>query len=275
MLEMSIVWLRVATGLYSIGLLHAILTALRKRSGLFDFATVTFCIGVVIHFVAIVQVGVAIGSLPVNNVNESMSLCGFLIAVGYLILYWRYQFASLSICIFPLVFIMTQVGSMEFPVASWSDMRLRNAWLLLHVFLVLLGYAGLALTALASLFYLVRERQLKSKIKTTGRFFDRLPPLGTLDNLITGAMGFGFVFITLGVIVGSTWAFVELGTSWIGQAKIAISLITWFFYLVMIFLRTTAGWRGRKAAIMALSVVGFSALTWVAHAGLTADHLAR
>ncbi len=66
-------------------------------------------------------------------------------------------------------------------------------------------------------------------------------------------MGFGFVFITLGVIVGSTWAFIEYGTRWLGQAKIAISLITWIFYLVMIFLRMTAGWRGRKAAFMALT----------------------
>ncbi len=273
MLEMSIVWLRVATGLYSIGLLHSILTVLRRQSGLFKIATGAFCVGVVLHMVAIVQLGVGTGSLPVNNVNESMSLCAFLIALGYLIVYWRYQFASLSICVFPLVFIMTQVGSMEFAVASWTDIRVRNAWLLLHVFLVLLGYAGLALTAIASLFYLVRERQLKTK--TRSPLFERLPPLGTLDNVITGAMGFGFVFITLGVIVGSTWAFIELGTRWIGQAKIAISLITWLFYLVMIFLRTSAGWRGRKAALMALSVVGFSALTWVAHAGLTAERLVR
>ena len=126
---------------------------------------------------------------------------------------------------FPLVFLMTQVGSMEYPVASWTDVRVRNAWLLLHVFLVLLGYAGLALTALASGFYLIRERQLKTK--TTSRFFDRLPPLGTLDNLITAAMGFGFVFVTLGVIVGSTWAFIEYGTRWLGQATIGISLMTW------------------------------------------------
>jgi ABC-type uncharacterized transport system permease subunit len=273
MLEMSIVWLRVATALYSIGLLHAILTVLRRKSGLFGVATGSFFAGVVIHFVAIVQLGVGTGSLPVNNVNESMSLCGFLIAVGYLLLYWRYQFASLSICVFPLVFIMTQVGSMELPVGSWSDIRVRQAWLLLHVFLVLLGYAGLALTAIASLFYLVRERQLKTK--TTSRLFDRLPPLGALDNLITGAMGFGFVFVTLGVIVGSTWAFIEYGTRWLGQPTIAISLMTWLMYLVMIFLRTTAGWRGRKAAFMVLTVVGFSALTWVAHAGLRADHLVR
>jgi ABC-type uncharacterized transport system permease subunit len=273
MLEMSIVWLRVATGLYSIGLLHAILTVLRKQSGLFKIALGAFCVGVVLHFVAIVQLGVGTGGIPVNNFSESLSLCGFLIAVGYLVVYWRYQFESLGVCVYPLVFIMTQVGSMEFPVATWSDIRVRNAWLLLHVFLVLLGYAGLAFAAIASLFYLVRERQLKTK--TASWFSDRLPPLMTLDNLITGAMGFGFVFITLGVIVGSTWAFIEYGTRWIAQAKIAISLITWVFYLVMIFLRMTAGWRGRKAAVMALSVLGFSVLTWAAHAGLQADKLVR
>lgn len=269
--EMSIVWLRVATALYSLGLLHAILTALRKESRLFPIALGAFCVGVVLHFVAIVQLGVASGGIPVNNLNESMSVCAFLIALAYLFVYWQYQFAGLSICIFPLVFIMTQVGSMEFPVSSWTDIRVRKAWLLLHILLVLLGYAGLALTAIASIFYLVRERQLKRK--TTSKLFDRLPPLGTLDNLITNSMGFGFVFITLGVIVGSTWAFIEFGTKWLGEARIQISLITWLFYLLMIFLRMTAGWRGRKAAIMALSVLGFSVLTWAAHAGLKPESL--
>jgi hypothetical protein len=43
----------------------------------------------------------------------------------------------------------------------------------------------------------------------------------------------------------------------------------------MVFLRMSAGWRGRKAAVMALSVVGFSVLTWAAHAGLTAERLVR
>jgi ABC-type uncharacterized transport system permease subunit len=272
MLEMSIVWLRVATGLYSIGLLHAILIVLRRRSGLFTVATGAFCVGVVLHFVAIVQLGVTTGGVPVNNFNESLSFCGFLIAIGYLVVYWRYQFASLAVCVFPLVFLMTQVGAMEYAVAGWSDERVRGAWLLLHVFLVLLGYAGLALTAIASIFYLIRERQLKTK--STTRFFDRLPPLGTLDNVITGSMGFGFVFITLGVIVGSTWAFIEFGTRWIGEAKIGISLLTWVFYLVMIFLRMIAGWRGRKAAMLALVVLGSSVLTWVVHTGLR-DTLVR
>ena len=267
--EMSILWLRVATALYSVGLLHSILTVLRAEVRLFKIALGAFCVGVILHFVALVQLGVATGSIPVSNFNESISFCSFLIALAFLVVMWKYQFAGRAVPVFPLVFLMTQVGSMEFPVQSWTDTRVRSAWLLLHVALVLLGYAGLALTAVASLFYLIQERQLKSKKRN--RLFDRLPPLGTLDNLITSSMGFGFVFITLGVIVGSTWAFIEFGTHWIGQAKIAISLFTWALYVVMIFLRMTAGWRGRKAAMMALSVLGFSALTWAAHVGLRAE----
>jgi len=266
MLEISIVWLRVATGLYSIGLLHAILTLLRKETRLFKPALGAFCVGLVLHFVAIVQIGVVAGGLPVNNFNESLSLCAFLLGLAYLLVQWRYQFQTLGVCIYPLVFLMTQVGAMEFPVSSWSDTRVRSVWLLVHIFLVLLGYAGLALTSVASVFYLVRERQLKRK--TSSPLFDHLPPLGTLDDLITSSMGFGFVFITLGVIVGITWAFIEFGTGWMGHATIVISIATWLFYLLMMFLRMTAGWRGRKAAVMALSVLGFSVLTWITHVSM-------
>ena len=225
MTEISVFWLRVATGLYSVGLLHAILTVLRRESKLFQAALACVCVGVTLHFVAIVQLGVASASLPVNNVNETMSLCAFLIALTYLFVYWRYQFAGLSVCIFPLIFLMTQVGSMELPVASWTDNRVRTAWLMFHIILVLLGYASLALTAVASVFYLIRERQLKSKVSSS--LFDRLPPLGTLDNLITNSMGVGFVFFTLGVIVSITWAFIESGTRWISNPTIAFSMLTW------------------------------------------------
>ena len=47
MVEMSVVWMRVAAALYSIGLLHAILTVLRHRAQLFRVALGTFSAGVV------------------------------------------------------------------------------------------------------------------------------------------------------------------------------------------------------------------------------------
>ena len=110
----------------------------------------------------------------------------------------------------------------------------------------------------------IRQLKMKKGVK----LFSRLPPLGTLDNLISNSMGFGFVFITLGVIAGSTWASIESGTAWIKDPRIALAFITWGFYLTMVFLRQTAGWRGRKAALMAVAVLCCSGLTWAAHVGL-------
>ncbi len=112
----------------------------------------------------------------------------------------------------------------------------------------------------------MQERRLKSK--KTPNLLEKLPPLGTLDNVISSSMGLGFVFITLGVIFGVMWAFIELGTSWLGNASITLAFITWGLCLLMIFMRVSAGWRGRKAAMMALIVLGCGALTWIAHAGL-------
>jgi ABC-type uncharacterized transport system permease subunit len=233
---------------------------------LFEAALGAFSVATVLHAVSLVERWRAIGHLPVDNFFETSSMCALLLALAFLFLYRRYQFAPLSVFLFPLVFLLSLAGAMEIPVAGWADSRVRDAWLLVHVAMVMLAYAALAVMALASFFYLMQERNLKSK--QSGGLFERLPPLGTLDNLITKTMGLGFALLTLATIAGSTWAFVESGTKWIGDAKIGISLFTWGLTLVMVFLRTSAGWRGRKAALLALTVIGCSALTWAAHIGL-------
>jgi ABC-type transport system involved in cytochrome c biogenesis permease subunit len=265
MQELSIFWLRVAVILYGLGLIHALVTILRREATFFRPALAAFIVGVILHAVSVVERWYVAGHLPAENFFESVSLCALLMALVYLYVYWRYEFASLAVLAFPLVFIMGLLGATEMPVAAWSSPRVRDAWLLLHVALVLLGYAALFLTAGASFFYLIEERKLKRK--SVGGF-NRLPPLGTLDNLINRSMGIGFALLTLAIIAGATWAYIESGTRWIGDAKIAISFATWGLCLVMVFLRTSAGWRGRKAAIMSLAVLGSSALTWVAHVGL-------
>lgn len=268
MIESSIFWLRVATAFYGVGLLHALEIALNRRTLLSRPAAAAFSIGAILHLVAIVERGLAVGHLPVDNFFESISLCGLLVALVYRAVQARYSFPGLAVTLFPIVFLMALTGSMEFQVSPWSDLRVRNAWLVIHVTLILLGYAGLMLTAIASVFYLVQERQLKQKKVLAGRAGSFLPPLGTLDELISSSMGFGFAFLTLGLVAGITWGFVESGTKWLTDAKIALSLVTWVLCLAMIFLRASAGWRGRKAAVMALSVLCCSAVTWAAHVGL-------
>ncbi|MBI3684451.1 MAG: cytochrome c biogenesis protein CcsA [Acidobacteria bacterium] len=266
MQESSVFWLRIAAALYFFGLLHTLLTLLRRRTSFFRFALSTFVIAVIVHMVSLVELARAEGQLPLGNFYQSTSLCAFFIALVFLFVWWRYQFAPLSVFLFPLVFLMTLVGAMQLPVAGWSSPGVREGWLLVHVITVLSGYAALLLTAGASLFYLIRERQLKSK--RPGALFDRLPPLGTLDSLITRSLTFTFLLITCGVIAGLTWAFIESGTRWIGDARIHVALVTWALSLVTVFLRNTAGWRGRKAAMLSIALTGCAALTWAAHIGL-------
>ena len=138
--EMAVFWLRMATALYGVGLVHVMAVLLRRKEGFLKPALFAFLIAAVLHFVAIVELSVAIGHLPVDSFFESATVCAFLIAVLFLFVYWRYDAASLSVCIFPLVFVLTQVGAMESPISGWPSTNIR-ALLLVHVMMVLLGYA--------------------------------------------------------------------------------------------------------------------------------------
>jgi ABC-type uncharacterized transport system permease subunit len=266
MADLSVFWLRVAAVLYSVGLLHAILTLVKRKQQLMRPALLTLGLGAVFHFVSIVEDGLTTQHCPITNLYQTLSMCSFLIVILYFVVAWRYKVEGLSLFVFPLVFVMSLVATMGHPVDSWPNSALRTAWLTVHIVLVLLGYAALALTAIAALLYLFQEHELKSK--RPGRFHNRLPALGTLDDMISRFMGLGFALMTLGVIAASTWAFIELKSAWITQPSIAISFFTWGMYLALVFLRVTAGWRGRKAAVMTVVVLGFCAVTWVAHSHL-------
>jgi ABC-type transport system involved in cytochrome c biogenesis permease subunit len=264
--ESSVLWLRVAAALYSIGLIDAIITVMRRREGLFRIALGAFGLGALFHLVSLVEQAIAQRQLPVNDIFETMSFCAWIITVTFLAIYYRYKAASLSVFIFPLVFVMTLVGALRNPVSPWSNNVTRSTLLAVHVLASLLGYAALLFTAAAAVVYLVQERQLKRK--QTAGFYRVLPPLGTLDDLISKSLGVGFAFITIGIVVGSIWAFVDMGTRWIGDSSIAISFVTWVVYLALVFFRVSAGWRGRKTAILSIVALACCMITWLAHAQL-------
>jgi len=261
--ESSLLWLRVAAGLYSLGLLDAIVTVLRRRESLFRVALGAFGLGAIFQLVSIVEQGLVQHHFPANDFFETMSLCAWLVTLVFLAIYWRYKAESLSVFVFPLVFVMTLVAALSNPVSRWSSEAVRSTWLTVHIVLALLGYAALLFTAVAAIAYLMQERQLKRK--QTRSFYRLFPPLGMLDELISRSLGAGFVFITVSIIIIVIWAHISYGTSWIDNGLISTSFITWGIYLSLIFFRVSAGWRGRKAAILAIIALCCSAATWIAH----------
>src|ERR1041385_2695485 len=120
MAEMSVIWLRVAAALYSMGLLHSILMLVRRREHLFRVALSAVGVGAVFHFVSIVEEGILSNHCPITNFYETLSMCAFLVVLVYLFVQWRYKMHSISVFVFPLVFVMSLVATLGNPVSAWK-----------------------------------------------------------------------------------------------------------------------------------------------------------
>jgi cytochrome c-type biogenesis protein CcsB len=90
------------------------------------------------------------------------------------------------------------------------------------------------------------------------RFAALFPGQRILDDLSYKTIMVGFPLLTLGIVTGAAWANYAWGTYWSWDPKETWSLITWLIYAAYLHARFTAGWRGKKTAI--LSVIGFAAV---------------
>jgi cytochrome c-type biogenesis protein CcsB len=85
-----------------------------------------------------------------------------------------------------------------------------------------------------------------------------LPPAAALDRMAYRIIAFGFPVWTFAVIAGAIWAENAWGRYWGWDPKETWSFITWVIFAGYLHARATAGWQGRKAAVIAL--VGFVSL---------------
>ena len=88
----------------------------------------------------------------------------------------------------------------------------------------------------------------------------RLPDAAALDSLAHKVIAFAFPLWTFAVIAGAIWAEQAWGRYWGWDPKETWSFVTWVFFAGYLHARATQGWRGRRAAIIA--VLGFAALVF-------------
>jgi cytochrome c-type biogenesis protein CcsB len=86
----------------------------------------------------------------------------------------------------------------------------------------------------------------------------RLPSLATLDRIAYRTAIVAFPVYTFAVIAGALWAEVAWGRYWGWDPKETCAFVTWVIYAAYLHARSTAGWRGRRAAW--ISVVGFASI---------------
>ena len=139
---------------------------------------------------------------------------------------------------------------------------LRNGWIYTHIILILVGYSALFFSFIASVLYLLHERSLKRK--DLNGIAGKLPALETIDNIGYRLLLIGFPFMTIGLIAGSVIAQMEYGSSYFQDPKIILSLLMWGVYTVLLFTQWSAGWRGRRAAMLSTAAFAAAMLAWSA-----------
>lgn len=212
--------------------------------------------GFTLHTGLLVVSGFKVGHFPINNLHETLSFTGWAIAAAFLALTFRYKLKILGIYAAPLI-TLTLIAAHQIPKSVSQDPQLfKSWWLVAHIVAIFLGNAAFALACGLGVLYLLQENAIKKK--TRGFFFKRLPSLDLLDTTGYACIVTGFSMITIGLITGIIYAKAIWGRFWSWDPKEVWSVITWLFYAALLHERLTVGWRGRRAAIMA--IVGFGVL---------------
>lgn len=213
-------------------------------------------IGVALHGAGFAARYFAAGYTPITSLFESLSFSAFAIVCVFLGFELRYNLRVLGAFVAPLAFFFSVVAAFLPGEVRTLAPALNSYWLPVHVLLLFFGNAVFAVAFGAAIMYLMMEKQLKRK--TLGAIFKRLPSLNVLDEINYRCLTIGFPLLTLGIITGSIWAEYAWGSYWSWDPKEVWSLITWFLYAALLHGRLTVGWRGRKAAILAIA--GFCAV---------------
>lgn len=270
---MSMIWLRVALACYAVGLVYVLVALTRTRDLLNRLTLHAAYLGMVFHLVAIVEAVRQSGELSLASLSMASSILGFLIMVVFLLVYMVYRTTSPGIVVFPLVFLLTFIGATRQQPFVLTSATAREGWLFAHIALILAGYAALVVSFAASLIYLMQERALKAK--QPGGVFSRLPSLQVTDDIGFRSLLFGFPFMTAGLLAGLVIAQANFGSIDFRDPKVLFSLLTWAVYLVLLYTRWSAGWRGRKAAFVAAGVFTMAIVAWVANYFSAVHRLAR
>ncbi|MFO7964406.1 MAG: c-type cytochrome biogenesis protein CcsB [Desulfobacterales bacterium] len=213
-------------------------------------------VGFVCHTAAIGVGTVAIGHIPVNNLNQTLLIASWAVVGVFLWIQYRYRLKILGIYAAPLAALIMIPASRFSGEPAQTKSIFDNIWFVIHIAGVFLGEAFFALACGIGILYLVQEHAIKSK--TLGFSYKRLPPLEMLDMTGYACIAVGFILLTLGLITGFVYARHLWGSLWSWDPKEVWSAITWLIYAALLHQRLTIGWRGRRSAILA--IIGFAAV---------------
>jgi cytochrome c-type biogenesis protein CcsB len=206
-----------------------------------------------LHGAEIVTRGIAADRVPWGNMYEFVCAITFAAVTVYLVMLWRHRISWLGPYLMVAVLIALGVAT----IWLYDDPgplrpALHSYWIAIHVTAAVTATGTFAVAGLATVLYLVK---LYVPAKAGG-MLDRVPRPAVLDSLAHRTIMFAFPIWTFAIIAGAIWADSAWGRYWGWDPKETWSFITWVGYAGYLHARATAGWRGKKAAIVSLIAFG-------------------
>ncbi len=215
-------------------------------------ATALLAAGVVLR-------GVSAGRVPWGNMYEFSITAALAVALVYAVLSMRHDLRFLGIFVTGAVLLTLGLAvTVLYTESAQLVPALKSWWLAIHVSAAVICAGAFTVGAALTVLYLWRdrvERRTPPGQPITG-FASRLPSAERLDTLAYRVNAFVFPLWTFAVIAGAIWAENAWGRYWGWDPKETWAFITWGIYAGYLHARATAGWKGRRAAIICL--IGFA-----------------
>jgi ABC-type transport system involved in cytochrome c biogenesis permease subunit len=206
-----------------------------------------------IHLIYLVLRTIAFDHMPITNVFEIFTVLAFSISFSYFILELLTDVRGTGPFIIVISIVFQVISSVFIEDLVQVKDILRSNLLGVHVISALLGYSGITISAVYGFLYLTLYKEIK--LNKFGLIFNRLPNLEILEKLSFFGAVFGFVLLTLAIIIGVIWlprAFPDF--SYVDPKLIGTSIV-WLLYGIGIISKIMGKWRGKK--VVSLSIVGF------------------
>jgi ABC-type transport system involved in cytochrome c biogenesis permease subunit len=234
----------------------------KRQPGVGRAATTLLLLAALTHAFVIGMQTMEVRHVPVSSFPRAVSSFVWLLALSYIYLELATDERAMGVFILPIVAVLQMIPAFSPPGVDSVDPVLDSPWFWVHVASLMFAYATFALAGMLGLTYMLQFKEIKKK--QLGYFYTRLPALHVLDAMNSRAVMVGWLFLTIGVVVGVVWTaqarVLSPGNSNIqamvlNDPKIFIAVVTWVVYSFEMFARSTMGWTGRRAAW--LSAVGF------------------
>lgn len=253
------------TACYGVSVILYLAYLIVQRDNLYNAGRYALLGGFSFHTIILGMEIAARGHIPAFTLSQALFVSGWTLAGVFLALHRKLKLKFFGIYAAPMVLLIV-LAALLLPEPSREavtdlDTLAGSVWLIAHIITIFVGNSALILAGGAGVFYLIQERAIKHKKR--GFFYKRLPPLEMLDSAGYACLVVGFIMLTVGLITGIVYAGMAWGRFWAWDPKEVWSGITWLVYAALLHERLVVGWRGRRAAILAIIGLGVLLFTFL------------